>query len=168
MPNNFTHAIESFSLNKNKEIAKPTNAIIKAYNEVKNNLDIRSTDVFFKASIEGLNNFEKIITKKREIYFSRHNHFKEAIEKIGFRSSLPKAGPYQYVEIPKRCNGVIFESANEFALWLKDKENIIVKPYNENNYVRVSLNYPYDNEEKEKNIFALLEERLSKYKFEYK
>lgn len=143
--------------------------IIKAYGTVKENLDSGQFLAIQKASITALNNYELIVNSNKKMYLRRHKLIKEVLEKCGFKTSIPKAGFYQYVEIPKSCNGVNFESASEFALWLIENVNIMVIPYDdEGKYIRFSMTFVAEDEVQEKEVAQKLEERLKKYKFEYK
>ena len=143
--------------------------IIKAYGTIKENLDSGQFLAIQKACIVGLNNYESIVNKNKEMYLRRHKLIKDVLEKCGFKTNVPKAGFYQYVEIPKSCNGVNFESAAEFALWLIENVNIMVIPYDdEGKYIRFSMTFIAEDEEEEKEVALKLEERLKKYKFEYK
>ena len=142
--------------------------IVKAYGTVKENLDSGQFLAIQKASITALNNYEEINKNLKDMYLRRHTLIKEVLEKHGFRTSVPKAGFYQYVAIPKKCNGVGFESANEFALWLIENVYVMVIPYDdEGKYVRFSMTFVARDEEEEKRIANELDNRLSKYKFEF-
>ena len=143
--------------------------IIKAYGTIKENVDSGQFLAIQKACITALNNYELIVNENKEMYLRRHKLIKDVLEKCGFKASVPKAGFYQYVEIPKSCNGVSFESASEFALWLIENAHVMVIPYDdEGKYVRFSMTFVASNEEQEKEVADKLEERLKKYKFEYK
>ena len=84
------------------------------------------------------------------------------------KNEIPKAGFYKYISVPKSCNGVTFESAEEFSSWLMDNLNIMVIPYEaDGKYIRLSMTFVAENEEEEKEVAKKLDERLSKYKFEY-
>ena len=55
------------------------------------------------------------------------------------------------MQIPKSCNGVIFESASEFALWLIENVHIMIIPYDdEGKYVRFSMTFIANGEDEEK------------------
>lgn len=142
--------------------------IIKAYGTVKENMDSGQFLAIQKAGITALNNYEKINRELKDMYLRRHKLIKEVLVKHGFKTEVPKAGFYQYVSIPKSCNGVSFESANEFALWLIENVFVMVIPYDdEGKYIRFSMTFIADNEEIEKKIATELDSRLSKYKFDF-
>ncbi len=144
--------------------------IIKVYGTVKENLDSGQFLAIQKASITALNNYEIITKEMKKMYLRRHELVKNVLEKHGFKSSVPKAGFYQYVSIPKSCNKVTFESAEEFALWLLNNAYIVVIPYDveEGKYIRFSMTFIAKDEEDEKRVVEELDKRLAKYKFEFK
>ena len=142
--------------------------IIKAYGSVKENLDSGQFLAIQKASITALNNYERINKEVKEMYLRRHKLIKEVLNKHGFKSEIPKAGFYQYVNIPKSCNGVAFESAEEFSLWLVKNVGIMAIPYDVNGkYIRLSMTFNADGEENERSFADNLNERLSKFKFDF-
>ena len=142
--------------------------IIKAYGTVKENMDSGQFLAIQKAGITALNNYERINKKIKEMYLRRHKLIKEVLVKHGFRTDIPKAGFYQYVSIPKSCNGVSFESASEFALWLIENVFVMVIPYDdEGKYIRFSMTFVASDEEEEKKIATELDSRLSKFKFDF-
>ena len=142
--------------------------IIKAYGTVKENMDSGQFLAIQKAAITALNNYEEINKELKDMYLRRHKLINEVLTKKGFKSEIPKAGFYQYVNIPKSCNGVKFESAEEFSLWLIENVHIMVIPYdNESNYIRFSMTFVAKDENEETEVAKKLEERLSKYNFEF-
>jgi len=142
--------------------------VVKAYGTVKENMDSGQFLAIQKAAITALNNYENINKKLKDMYLRRHKLIKEVLEKNGFKSEVPKAGFYQYVSIPKSCNGVKFESAEEFSLWLIENVHIMVIPYDvEGSYIRFSMTFVASDEKEEEEIANKLDERLSKYKFEF-
>jgi LL-diaminopimelate aminotransferase len=143
--------------------------VIKAYNEIKNTLGINRCSSLYKAASVALSNYERIVKENKDIYLRRHNIIKKVLENNGFKVDIPKAGLYLYVEVPKKCNGVTFESAQEFALWLMENENVVVAPYdNQGKYVRISMNFKALDEKEEQLMAQNLDKKLKKYKFEFK
>lgn len=143
--------------------------IIKAYKFIVKDVYLEQFSPIKKACIKALNNYDEILIDNKNMYLRRHKLVKEVLENNGFKTSIPKAGFYQYVEIPKSCNGVSFESASEFALWLMENVCINVIPYDdEGKYIRFSMAFQAVDEEEEKMVISKLDERLKKYKFEYK
>lgn len=142
--------------------------IIKVYGSVRENLNSGQFLAIQKASITALNNYERINKEMKEMYLRRHKLIKDVLNKHGFKSEVPKAGFYQYVSVPKSCNGVMFESAEEFSMWLIQNVNILVMPYDVNGkYIRISMAFNAMNEEEEKGVASALDEKLSKFKFEF-
>ena len=143
--------------------------IIKACETIKENWSFGKFLPMQKAAIVAINNHEKIVEPLKKIYLRRHKLIKEVLVKHGFTTEVPKAGIYQYVSLPKSCNGVSFETAQEFAYWLKENDNILVIPYdNQGGYIRLAMTFIANDEEEEKEIINELDSRLSKYKFEFK
>ena len=142
--------------------------IIKAYSTIKENLDSGQFLAIQKACITALNNYERINKENIEMYKRRHEIIKNVLVKHGFKTDEVKAGFYKYVGIPKSCNGVKFESAEEFALWLVENVHVMTIPYDdEGSYVRFSMTFVAEDEEEEIKISEELDNRLSKYKFEF-
>lgn len=142
--------------------------IIKAYGTIKENMDSGQFLAIQKAAITGLNNYELIVNENKNLYKRRHELINKVLIKHGFRAEIPKAGFYEYVSVPKSCNGVSFESAEEFALWLIENVHIMVIPYdNDGKYVRFSMTFTANDENKEKEVAQELDNRLNKYKFEF-
>lgn len=142
--------------------------IIKVFSQIKDNLGLENFFAKQKMAINVLNNYEMINKKEKEKYLRRHKLIKEVLKKHGFNIEIPKASFYQYVSVPKKCNGVSFESAEEFALWFIENVNIMVIPYDVNGkYIRISMAFAADNEEKEKEVAIKLDEKLSKFKFDF-
>lgn len=140
--------------------------IIKACSTIKENLDSGQFLAIQKASIVALNNYETINKELKQIYKRRHDLIKEVLVKHGFKVEIPKAGFYQYVSIPKSCNGVNFESSDEFALWLIQNAHIVVIPYNNSGrYIRLSMTFIANDENDEKKVAEKLDKELTKYKF---
>jgi len=153
--------VELYKVNNQNFIVGNKN-IIKIYEMINEN-------VGFDYNIEPkLFDNQDIYNKQRnQLYLKRHETMKKILEKNGFKCAIPKAGYNVYVSIPKRCNGVSFESANEFSIWLMENIQINVTSYDvEGKYISFSLNF-VDNEEMERKIFEELEDRLSKFKFEF-
>lgn len=142
--------------------------IIKAYGSVKENLDSGQFLAIQKAGITALNNYEKINKELKQMYLRRHKLIKDVLNKHGFKSEVPKAGFYQYVSIPKSCNGVNFESAEEFALFLMENVGVVTIPYDVNGkYIRLSMTFISKDEDEEKEFVNILNERFSKFKFDF-
>lgn len=165
--------VEIYSFSKNFSMGKykigfigGNKEIIRAYKIIREAFGDSSSLEVCRSAIVALNNYEKIITSLKKLYLRRHKLIKEVLEKVGFKVEIPKAGFYQYVCIPKSCNGVPFGGADEFALWLIENLNVSVAPYEERG-ISVSMNFSEDDEETEKNIARELYKRLSKYKFEF-
>lgn len=142
--------------------------IVKAYGTVKENMDSGQFLAIQKASITALNNYDLIVKENRNLYKRRHELVSKTLTKHGFKVEIPKAGFYEYVSIPKKCNGVSFESAEEFSLWLIENVYIMVIPYdNEGKYIRFSMTFKAKDEKEEIEVINELDKRLSKYKFEF-
>lgn len=142
--------------------------IVKAYGTIKENMDSGQFLAIQKACITALNNYDLITNENKKIYKRRHELVNKVLVKHGFKAVVPKAGFYEYVNIPKKCNGVSFESAEEFALWLIENVYIMVIPYdNEGKYIRFSMTFKAKDEKEEIEVINELDKRLSKYKFEF-
>lgn len=156
----------SFNMNKYKiGFIYGNKEVIKIYDKVKEELEVEHFDIALKMAVEALNNYESITNESRKLYIKRYSSFKEILEKYNFKVKDSKVGPYLYAQIPFSCNGVQFENSVEFSKWLKENQNIIVKPCDGCNEVRLSMNYIVDEDSLITNKF---EDRLNKYKFENK
>lgn len=140
--------------------------IIKAYSYINETLKSIKPIILKDDYIKSINNYETINKQLKEIYLTRHKKIKEILEKHGFKSEIPKAGIYQYISVPKSCNGVMIESAEEFSLWLMENDSIITIPYDKaGKYVRLSMCFDLNCDIEE--ISHKLDEKLAKYKFEF-
>ena len=67
----------------------------------------------------------------------------------GLYAYIPYATFYLYVKIPSEIKGHIFHSAKEFAMYLLENFGIMTIPYDEEgHYIRISMTYVTDDEEK--------------------
>jgi LL-diaminopimelate aminotransferase len=117
--------------------------LIDALFRFKSNLDTGVPQAIQLAAIEALTGPQDSIGKRNTIYQRRRDRLVQALNDIGLKARLPKAGFYIWARVP---NG--YTSA-QFTTELLDKANVAVTPgtgYGSNGegYVRLSLTVPDD------------------------
>lgn len=139
--------------------------MIKVFATIKDNCDSGQFIPIQKAAIQALkdNDFTKQLKEK---YFRRHQLLAKALTQLGFTTSVPEAGFYQYVSIPKgTMDGKTFLSAEDFSLYLLSKYHIMTIPWDEvGHYLRFSVTFESSMENEESLIHDFYN-RLSKESF---
>ena len=103
-----------------------------------------------------------------EKYKRRQSLLYRILNKLNFKTNIPKAGFYQYVKVPDFIGDFKIESAEDFAKFLLEKEQIFVIPYdNEGKYIRFSLTFIGESFKDDINYLEKLYLRLKKYVFRY-
>ncbi|WP_026476534.1 LL-diaminopimelate aminotransferase [Alkaliphilus transvaalensis] len=136
---------------------------ISIFSVVKANSDSGQFRAIQKAGIYALNHPE-IAEKNSSRYSRRFDLLIDALREVGFQIDKPKATFYCYLPIPKGTkDGVIFNSADEFCMYLLKKAFICTVPWNTPEpYIRMSVTFEANGIEEEKRIINELKERLLK------
>ena len=142
--------------------------LVKAYGTVKDNTDSGQFRAIQKAGIFALAHPEitNSICKK---YSRRFDILVNALSDIGFSVTKPKATFYCYVPCPNGTeSGVTFKTAGEFSEFLIKEAQISTVPWDDAGpYVRFSVTFEAENEEKEKEIINEMKERIKRVKLRF-
>jgi len=117
--------------------------LIDALFRLKSNLDTGIPQAIQRAAIKALTGSQDGITERNAVYQRRRDRLVKALNDIGLKTRLPKAGFYIWARTPEGYTSVGF--ANE----LLDKANIAVTPgtgYGNagEGYIRMSITLPDD------------------------
>jgi len=140
--------------------------VIKGFATIKDDNDSGQFAAIQKAGVYCLQHPE--ITEKTALKYSRrHTLLVNALKRIGFSVSKPKASFYLYVAIPQRTkDGRCFVSAADFSDFLIREKLISTVPWDDAGaYVRLSVTFEAKNEEEEKKIISEIAQRLGEVNF---
>ncbi|MCC5465468.1 LL-diaminopimelate aminotransferase [Pelosinus baikalensis] len=140
--------------------------VIKGFATIKDDNDSGQFAAIQKAGVYCLQHPE--ITEKTALKYSRrHTLLVNALKRIGFSVSKPKASFYLYVAIPQRTkDGRCFVSAADFSDFLIREKLISTVPWDDAGaYIRLSVTFEAKNEEEEKKIISEIAERLGEVNF---
>ncbi len=145
--------------------------IVQAYADMKDNSDSGQFLAIQKAGAVALANpaiTEQIAAK----YSRRMDLLVAALNQAGFNAKKPKGSFFLYVAAPSSASvdGVIteFKTGEDFSQWLITNELISTVPWDDcGNFVRFSVTFAAQGEEKEKEIAAEIGRRLAKYSFAF-
>ncbi|PPA68706.1 LL-diaminopimelate aminotransferase [Jeotgalibacillus proteolyticus] len=139
---------------------------IKAFSSVKNNSDSGQFIPIQKAAIHCLRNPE-ITYRTWKKYDRRHKMLTDVLLGLGFKVRKPQASFYLYVEAPiGTTDGETFNSGEDFSQYLIKKKLISTVPWDDaGNFIRFSVTFEADSEEKEFKVINTLKERLSTDKY---
>jgi len=140
--------------------------VIKGFATIKDDNDSGQFAAIQKAGVYCLQHPE--ITEKTALKYSRrHTLLVNALKRIGFSVSKPKASFYLYVAIPQRTkDGRCFVSAADFSDFLIREKLISTVPWDDAGaYIRLSVTFEAKNEEEEKKIISEIAQRLGEVNF---
>lgn len=140
--------------------------VIKGFATVKDDNDSGQFAAIQKAGIYCLEHPE--ITEKTALKYSRrHTLLVNALKRIGFSVTKPKASFYLYIAIPKRTkNGRRFKSAEDFSDFLIREKLISTVPWDDAGaYIRISVTFEAKDEAEEEQIIAEIVRRLNECGF---
>lgn len=137
--------------------------LVKAYGTVKDNTDSGQFRAIQKAGIFALGHPE-ITRSICEKYSRRFDLLVSALNDIGFSVTKPSATFYCYVACPKGTeSGVTFNTAGEFSEFLIKEAQISTVPWDDAGpYVRFSVTFEAENEQKEKEIINEMKKRIQR------
>lgn len=145
--------------------------IVKAYASIKDNSDSGQFLAVQEAGAVALENpriTEEIATK----YSRRMDLLVEALKENGFPARKPEGSFFLYVPIPKsagNASGTInFDSAEAFSQWMISEHLVSTVPWDDAGaFVRFSVTFEAKGEESEREVIALIRERLSAWKYQF-
>ena len=140
--------------------------IVRAFADVKDNSDSGQFLAIQKSAAFALDD-DSIPDNARAKYFRRLQKLVAALNKFGFECEVPGGTYFLYAKAPKGlASGRVFENAEEVGQYLITEQSVCTVPWdNAGAYLRFSVTYLADTEEKEDELMKMLEERLSKISF---
>lgn len=146
--------------------------IVKAYGDVKDNTDSGQFLGIQLAAAKGLEN--PLITRAIAAKYSRRmDLLVDVLKRLGFSPKKPKAGFFLYMAAPKAAileDGTRreFKTGEDFSQWMITEHLISTVPWDDAGaFVRFSVTFEAHGEDKEKEVVAEIERRMSKSKFEF-
>jgi len=141
---------------------------VKAYGDVKDNSDSGQFMAIQKAGAYALAHPE--ITEQIAAKYSRRmDLLVETLRSFGFNARKPKGSFFLYLRCPKGTkDGATFKTAEEFSDWLIRKKLISTVPWDDvGAYVRFSVTFAAQGEDREKMIMQEISSRLDCTEFEF-
>lgn len=141
---------------------------VKAFGTIKDNSDSGQFRAIQKAGILALNHTEitaNTITK----YSRRFDLLINALNESGFEAKKPKGSFYCYVKAPSGTeNGRVFGTAFEFSEFLISESLISTVPWDDaGKYVRFSVTFEADSQEKEEEVINEMKGRIKRLKLKF-
>ncbi len=145
--------------------------IVQAYADMKDNSDSGQFLAIQKAGAAALAN-PQITDEIAAKYSRRMDILVEVLNENGFNASKPNGSFFLYVAAPKSVtiDGATTEflSGEDFSQWLITNELISTVPWDDcGNFVRFSVTFAAQGEDKEKEIVSEIGQRLAKYAFQF-
>jgi LL-diaminopimelate aminotransferase len=141
---------------------------VAAYATVKDNTDSGQFRAIQKAGITALKS-PQITEKTVAKYSRRFDLLVNALNKVGFNATKPKGSFYIYVKTPSKAgDGTVFNTATEFAEFLIKEAMISTVPWDDvGHYLRFSVTFEAENEEKEIDVVNDMMERMDKLNLQF-
>lgn len=79
--------------------------------------------------------------KIKEKYINRSKILIDIMNKLGFKGYSYSGAFYLFFKVPNYFDNMLIKDANEFAFLIKKKYSILIVPYSNVNYFRMSLTY---------------------------
>ena len=145
--------------------------IVQAYADMKDNSDSGQFLAIQKAGAAALAN-PQITDEIAAKYSRRMDILVEVLNENGFKAGKPNGSFFLYVAAPKSVtiDGATteFSSGEDFSQWLITNELISTVPWDDcGNFVRFSVTFAAQGEDKEKEIVSEIGQRLAKYAFQF-
>ncbi|WP_105619361.1 LL-diaminopimelate aminotransferase [Vallitalea okinawensis] len=142
--------------------------VVQAFAAVKDNNDSGQFKAIQKACAYALEHPE-ITEETVKKYSRRHDMLVDVLIRLGFKAKKPKGSFYLYVPIPKGVKGgPSFETAEDFSQFMIREKLISTVPWDDaGHFVRFSVTFVADTEEKEKAVIDEIYNRLSAIDFEF-
>ena len=140
--------------------------IVRAFADVKDNSDSGQFLAIQKSAALALDD-DSIPDNARAKYLRRLQKLVATLNKFGFDCEVPGGTYFLYAKAPKGLvSGRVFENAEEVGQYLITEQSVCTVTWdNAGAYLRFSVTYLADTEEKEDELMKMLEERLSKISF---
>ena len=140
--------------------------IVHAFADVKDNSDSGQFLAIQKAAAFALDD-DSIPDQARAKYLRRLQKLVDTLNKFGFDCEVPGGTYFLYARAPKGLkSGRTFTNAEEVGQFLITEQSVCTVPWdNAGAYLRFSVTYLADTEEKEDELMASLADRLAKIEF---
>ena len=142
--------------------------VVKGVAHVKDNIDSGQFAAIQRAGVYALGHPD-ITEKILEKYRRRLSNLVEALNSVGFDSTMPGGSFFLYVEAPKGIKGgQRFKSGEEFSQYLIKEMMISTVPWDDvGNFTRFSATFAAKGPEEEDRIISEIKNRLSSVEFEF-
>jgi LL-diaminopimelate aminotransferase len=142
---------------------------VKAFANVKDNMDSGQFAAIQKAAIAALKNQNEITPAICEKYERRLRNMTETLQSLGFPAKIPAGSFYLYVKAPKSADSATFATGEDFSQWLIKEKYISSVPWDDaGNYVRFSATFvAREGIEEEKRVLNEFASRLEGVKFNW-
>lgn len=142
--------------------------IVRAFADVKDNSDSGQFLAIQKAAAFALDD-DSIPDKARAKYLRRLQKLVATLNKFGFDCQVPGGTYFLYAKAPVGLrSGRKFANAEEVGQFLITEQSVCTVPWDDAGaYLRFSVTYLADTEEKEDELMNNLSERLAKISFEF-
>ncbi len=133
---------------------------VKAYAEVKDNIDSGQFKAIQRAACEGIAR-KDLSEEIRDCYQSRLHKLVSALQRCGCPAKMPGGTFYLYVPCPKAAGKVTFDSAEQAAERLIKEALISTVPWDDaGSYLRFSATFEASDKNDEDRVISELERRL--------
>ncbi len=134
--------------------------IVKAYAEVKDNIDSGQFKAIQKAACAGIAD-KKLADEIKAHYYERLQKMVKALNNAGFNAKVPGGTFYLYVDAPQGANGVTFSNAEDASQYLIKECLISTVPWDDAGaFLRFSATFESNSAEDDDRVIAELEKRL--------
>jgi LL-diaminopimelate aminotransferase len=134
--------------------------IVQAFADVKDNCDSGQFMAIQHAAATALQHPE-IGDAVREKYRRRLRKLVDALNKVGFNSTMPKGTYFLYARAPKGCKAMPFANAEEASQYLITEQSVCCVPWDDAGaFLRFSATYLAKDEAEEDALMAATVERL--------
>lgn len=173
-PGGKEHAVELHSMSKSYNmtgwrlgfVAGAIDAI-KAFAEVKDNVDSGQFKAIQIAACRGIDNLELAETI-RVHYEKRLKKLVDSLRRVGFDAEMPGGTFYLYVEAPRSAGNIQFANAEEASQYLIKNCLISTVPWDDAGaYLRFSATFESKNEQDDDRILSELVSRMNSAKLQW-
>ena len=141
--------------------------IVQAFADVKDNSDSGQFMAIQQAARAALEHAE-IGDRAREKYRRRLQKLVTALNKVGFKASMPGGTYFLYVRAPRACGDRTFANAEEASQFLIHEQSVICVPWdNAGPYLRFSATYLAKDEAEEDRLMNETVNRLGKLQLRF-
>lgn len=141
--------------------------IVQAFADVKDNSDSGQFMAIQKAAAEALRHPE-LGDAVREKYRRRLKKLVDALNKVGFRATMPGGTYFLYVKAPTAAGDRRFSNAEDVSQFLITEQSVCCVPWDDAGpYLRFSVTYTATDEAAEDALMAQTVERLSRLQLRF-